>query len=220
MTTLSRIGCERFSDELFVRVRTVDFGGIEERDALLVGGTNDLDALLPVCRRSVVGADAHAPGPHLRDLQFPELSRLHVRSFREHLSLPLIGRDASATAEAPTATVAAPPRAASAKRSRRRSPSTLARTSLLMFHGLLPLPVPRPRRTRARSTGRGTRRSAAEARRSSSRVDDRVGAGDEAQRGLLQVGDGHQRPRELGGVAALFAVLGLPNSSCFARRSA
>ena len=38
-------GRERFADELFVRVRAVDLGGIEERDALLVGGTDDLDAL-------------------------------------------------------------------------------------------------------------------------------------------------------------------------------
>ena len=31
-------GRERFADELFVRVRAVDLGGIEERDALFVGG--------------------------------------------------------------------------------------------------------------------------------------------------------------------------------------
>ena len=37
---------ERFADELFVRVRAVDLGRVEERDALLVGGTNDLDALV------------------------------------------------------------------------------------------------------------------------------------------------------------------------------
>ena len=64
-------GRERFSDKLFVRVRAVDLGRIEERDALFVGGTNDLDALVPVGRRSVVGADAHAPGADFRDLQLP-----------------------------------------------------------------------------------------------------------------------------------------------------
>ena len=39
-------GRERFSDKLFVRVRAVDFGRIEERDALFMGRTNDLDALV------------------------------------------------------------------------------------------------------------------------------------------------------------------------------
>jgi hypothetical protein len=39
---------------------------------------------------------------------------------------------------------------------------------------------------------------------------DRVGAGDEAERGLLQVSDADQRPGELGGIAALLAVPGVP----------
>ena len=38
----------------------------------LVGGTDDLDALVSVCGRSVVGADAHAPEAQLGDFQsFP-----------------------------------------------------------------------------------------------------------------------------------------------------
>ena len=62
---------ERFADELFVRVRAVDLGGVEERDAFFVGGADDLDALASVCGRSVVGADAHAPGTQFRDFQLP-----------------------------------------------------------------------------------------------------------------------------------------------------
>jgi hypothetical protein len=52
---------ERFSHKLFARVRTVDVGGIKERHASAMRLTNDLDALVSVCRRSIVGADAHAP---------------------------------------------------------------------------------------------------------------------------------------------------------------
>ena len=77
MTTLSRMGCERFPDEVFVRERAVDFGGIEERDAFFVGCANDLDALVPVCGRSVVGADAHAAGADFRDFQLSEFSCFH-----------------------------------------------------------------------------------------------------------------------------------------------
>jgi hypothetical protein len=38
----------------------MDFSRIEERDASFMGGLDDLDALGTVCRRAVVGADAHA----------------------------------------------------------------------------------------------------------------------------------------------------------------
>ena len=69
--------CKRFADEIFVRERAVNLGGIKERDALLVGCTDDLDALIPGCGRAVVGADAHAPSSQLRDFQLSELSCLH-----------------------------------------------------------------------------------------------------------------------------------------------
>ena len=53
-----------------------------------------------------------------------------------------------------------------------------------------------------------------------SAVRDRVGAGDEAARRLLLVGDGQQRLGELGRVAALLAVLPSQNSRWAALRSA
>src|SRR5882672_3561945 len=71
-------GGERFSDELLARVWAVHLGGVEERDAPFMCRADDRDALAPVCGRSVVGADAHAPGAELRDLELPELARLHL----------------------------------------------------------------------------------------------------------------------------------------------
>jgi hypothetical protein len=58
---------ERFSDKLFACIRSVNFGCIEERDAFFNRCTKDVNALGPVCGRSVVGADAHAPRPDFRD---------------------------------------------------------------------------------------------------------------------------------------------------------
>ena len=54
---------ERFSDKIFVCKRAVDFGCIKERDAFFMSGTNDVDALVSVCGRSVVGAVAGGPNP-------------------------------------------------------------------------------------------------------------------------------------------------------------
>ncbi len=68
---------ECFSDQLFVYIGAVNFGCIEERDAFFKGRPNGLNALGYVCGRSVVGANAHAPGPEFRDFQFAEFSRLH-----------------------------------------------------------------------------------------------------------------------------------------------
>jgi hypothetical protein len=39
-------GRERFSNQFFVGIRAVHFGGIEERDASFMGGTNDVDLML------------------------------------------------------------------------------------------------------------------------------------------------------------------------------
>src|SRR6266480_4688448 len=58
---------ERFSDKLFVCIWAVHFGCIEERDAFVMGCTNDVDALVSVCGGSVVGANTHAPKSHFRD---------------------------------------------------------------------------------------------------------------------------------------------------------
>jgi hypothetical protein len=44
---------ERFADEFFARMWTVNLGRIEERDALLVGRPNDPDALGSVCGGAV-----------------------------------------------------------------------------------------------------------------------------------------------------------------------
>ena len=41
---------ERFSNELFAGVRSVDFSGVEKRDASFMRFTENLDALVPVCR--------------------------------------------------------------------------------------------------------------------------------------------------------------------------
>jgi hypothetical protein len=55
-------GGKCFSDKGFVGIRAVDFGGVEERDPVVVRGADGCDALALVGGRSVVGADAHAPG--------------------------------------------------------------------------------------------------------------------------------------------------------------
>src|SRR3977135_4361885 len=60
---------ECFSDKRFACIWTVHFGCIEERDAFFIGCTNDLDALVLICGRPVVGADAHASKPQLRNFQ-------------------------------------------------------------------------------------------------------------------------------------------------------
>jgi hypothetical protein len=44
ITTSSRDGSERLADQLFVRVRPVDLGRVEERDAMVVRRADDLDA--------------------------------------------------------------------------------------------------------------------------------------------------------------------------------
>jgi hypothetical protein len=46
---------ERLSDKLLVCIWAVNFGCIEERDALFTSFTNDLNALMFVSGRSVVG---------------------------------------------------------------------------------------------------------------------------------------------------------------------
>jgi hypothetical protein len=52
---------ERLAYKLFVCIRTVDFGRVKKRDAVLMGCPNDLNALDSVRGGSVVGAYAHAP---------------------------------------------------------------------------------------------------------------------------------------------------------------
>jgi hypothetical protein len=70
---------ERFADEILVRERPVRFGGIEERDAAIDGGTNDRDAVFASRRLSVAEADAHAAEAERRHVQTvsSEYSFLH-----------------------------------------------------------------------------------------------------------------------------------------------
>ena len=69
---------ERFTDKLLAGVGPVHFGGIEERHASLMRFAENFDAFASVCRRSVVGADAHGASADFRDLQCAELSCLHL----------------------------------------------------------------------------------------------------------------------------------------------
>ncbi len=71
-------GRERLADEFLVDVRAVDFCGIEERDASLVGVANDSDALGPVHTRTVVtAAEAHVAEAKLRHLQTSQFPSSH-----------------------------------------------------------------------------------------------------------------------------------------------
>ena len=68
---------ERFADKLLVRIGAIHFGRVEKRDASLEGGAKDLDALISVCRRTVIGANAHAAGAEFGDLQLSEPTGFH-----------------------------------------------------------------------------------------------------------------------------------------------
>ena len=113
-------GRERLADKLFVGVGAVDLGRIEERDALFVGGANDLDALVSVGGRAVVGADAHAPGAHFRDFQLSEFSCLPWTRSSE-CRFPWTELMLRSTANDPTAATA-PSRVVFARNSRRPRP--------------------------------------------------------------------------------------------------
>src|SRR6266550_4666646 len=60
---------QRFAYELFVGVRTVNFGGIEERDAPFDGRANERDHRLLVRWETVALAHPHAAEPEGRDLE-------------------------------------------------------------------------------------------------------------------------------------------------------
>ena len=69
---------EGLADQFLVDVGTVDFRGVEERDASLVGVANHTDALGPVHTRTVVAAaEAHVAEAKFRDFQAAELSGFH-----------------------------------------------------------------------------------------------------------------------------------------------
>ena len=80
MTTLPAEGRERLADELFVRERAVDLGGVEERDAALDGRPDQRDHLLLVGGRTVAEAHAHAAEAEGRDFQVaaPQAAFFHL----------------------------------------------------------------------------------------------------------------------------------------------
>jgi len=60
---------ERLAYDIFVGVRTVHFGGIEECHATIDGSPDDRDALLAAARPSIALADAHAAETEGRHLE-------------------------------------------------------------------------------------------------------------------------------------------------------
>ena len=63
------IGGERLADEFLVGVRTVDLGGVEERDAAIDRGADQRDHLLPVGLVAVAAGHAHAAQSDGGDLE-------------------------------------------------------------------------------------------------------------------------------------------------------
>src|SRR5438034_3663703 len=70
---------QRFANELFVGVRTVDFGGIEECDAAFHGRADERDHRLLVRWDTVALAHPHAAEPQRRDFEvaFPKRAFFH-----------------------------------------------------------------------------------------------------------------------------------------------
>jgi len=69
ITTWSRTGASAFADELFVGERSIDLGGVEEGDAEIDGGTDEVDAVLLGDVETVGMAEAHAAQADRGDLQ-------------------------------------------------------------------------------------------------------------------------------------------------------
>ena len=80
---------ERLADQLLVGERAVDLGGVEEGDAALDGRADQRDPLLPVDRRAVAEAQAHAAEADGRDLQAArsQFALLHCSSSSPRLWL-------------------------------------------------------------------------------------------------------------------------------------
>ena len=72
---------QRFADQLFVGVGTIDFCCIEERDAAFHGCLQERDHLLPVSHRAVAEAHPHAAKPERRYFQtaVPKCTFLHIQ---------------------------------------------------------------------------------------------------------------------------------------------
>src|SRR4051812_16407384 len=71
--------CERFSHQFFVCERTIHFGCVKKRNALVHCGPNNLDALLSLGWRAIAGAQAHAAEAQGRHFQIAvsECALLH-----------------------------------------------------------------------------------------------------------------------------------------------
>jgi hypothetical protein len=84
-------GSKRFTDQLLIDERTVDFGGIEESNAAINGSVEQGNHLLLVFRRSIAKAHAHASESECRNFKiaFSEFAFLHCDSF---LSLRMLRR--------------------------------------------------------------------------------------------------------------------------------
>src|SRR6266550_9557871 len=73
-------GGESFAHKFFVRVRSVNFSGIEERDTAFDGRAKKRDHLLLVCRTTVAKAHSHTAQPDSRHFQIAvaKFALLHV----------------------------------------------------------------------------------------------------------------------------------------------
>src|SRR5216117_1093633 len=83
---------QRFANELFVGVRAVDFGGIEECDTAFNGRADERDHRLLVGRDTVALAHPHAAEPEGRDFQTTrsQFAFLHVVSLGLHHHLDCV----------------------------------------------------------------------------------------------------------------------------------
>src|SRR2546430_4843907 len=79
---------ERFAHKFFVRERSVNFSGIEERDAKFNRLAKQRDHLLLIFRRTVPKAHSHTAQPDGRDFQ-ATLSKFALLHFSELLTLIL-----------------------------------------------------------------------------------------------------------------------------------
>src|SRR4029450_2986761 len=74
---------ERLADELFIGKGTVDFGGVEKRDAAIDGVADELNSRLRVDRLAQSEAEPHAAEPDCRYFQFVPAARFGLRGVPE-----------------------------------------------------------------------------------------------------------------------------------------
>ena len=81
---------QRFADDLFVRVRAIDLGGVEEGDAALEGRPDQADRIRRLHRLAVGLAHPHAAEADGRDFEaaVSEFALLHCRSPSESGQAP------------------------------------------------------------------------------------------------------------------------------------